>query len=240
MYSEPSGQWSAPAPAAYRERPNLGVFVLVGGLATTLFGMFALPIQDPIKGDNGGLSAVYFGVVNQLANLGTFPLFGSVAKLWWSWLGLLVLGVLAVAVAAAAALPAARRLLGWVSLVVTLGAAALYSFALQQTGDVLQLARTFVRRGTSFDVAGSGLWVGYVGLSVLALGSLLTALIPPGPSAPAPGPAFAPGPVPGPATGPTPAQGPYPPPGWQPGPPQQQWQDQPQPPTNPEGPPSQP
>lgn len=216
MYSQPSGQWSPAIPAGYPERPNLGVFVLVGGFATTLFGMFALPIQDPFKNRAGGLPEVYFGTVNQLAsvNHGDFPLFGSVGRLWWSWLGLLVLGVLAVVVAAAAALPAARRLLGWASVLVVVAAAVLYSVALRQTGDVIRLAQTFRRDGTSFDVAGSGLWVGYVGLGVLLLGGVLTALIRPGRV----------------TTAPAPAPAPYPPAGWPPDPPRQQWQQDPTPP----------
>lgn len=219
MHSEPSGQWSGPQPAAYRERPSLGVFVLVGGFATMLFGMFALPVQDPLKGDPSRLSQVYFGTVNQLASLdnSTFPLFGSVARLWWSWLGLLMFGLLAVAVAAAAALPVARRLLGWVSVLLAVAAAALYTVALRQTGDIVRLAQTFRREGTSFDVAGTGLWVGYVGLGVLLLGGILTALIRSRPPATAP------------ATAPAGTPGSYPPAGWQSGP-QQQWQpDQPAP-----------
>jgi hypothetical protein len=163
MYSEPSGHWPAqppaPAPAAPRERPDLGVFVLVGGFATALFGIFALPVQNAIKDDDTHLSEVYYGTLNQVANLdnGRIRVLGSVARLWWSYLGLTVFGVLAVAVAVAAAVPAARRLAGWVSVLATVAALALYSVALQQTGNINAFLLTFRNIGTSFDVAGSGL-----------------------------------------------------------------------------------
>jgi hypothetical protein len=178
MYSDPGGQPQAPA-ATLRERPHLGLFVLVGGYATMLLGMLGLPLQDPFDGSRGRLEEIYFGTAAQLASIysDTFPIFGGMAKIWWNWLALGMFALLAVAIAIAAALPAARRWLGWILVVLTLGTAGLYTAALQQTGDIYRLARGFQRGGSTWETAGSGVWVGYAGLGVMLLGALITGLL---------------------------------------------------------------
>jgi hypothetical protein len=213
MYSEQGGHWSGQTPAAQppqssAERPHLGVFVLVGGFAATLFAMFALPIEDPFKGDRPGT------LPDDLP--GDRSPFGTIAEIWWMYLGLVMLGVLAVCVAITAAVPSARRGMGWITALLTAATAGLYTFALLQTGNLLQFQTTLRAEGSAFDVAAIGIWVTYGTLGVLLLGCLLTALIRTQPRAtPAPlgtGPA---GPPPGAPFGAPPPQQPPAPAGWQ-------------------------
>jgi len=166
------------------ERPNLGLFVLIGGFAATLFAMFALPIEDPFPGSPNRVGTqIYFSHLNQIASLlpdnvpsDSRPL-TTLAAAWWQYVSLVVLGLIAVSIGIAAALPRARRLFGWISAALAAAAAGLFTVALLQTTNVVEFQRNFRSSGSAFDVAGTGIWVGYAGLGVLLLGGIITGLI---------------------------------------------------------------
>jgi uncharacterized membrane protein YkvI len=166
---------TGPVRPAGAERPQPGLLVLVLGLGTTLYAMFGLPVQTTALSLG---NSFYFGDIRHYSSPERIArlAMSRLAAVWWNYLGLTLVALLAVLVAVTAAVPSVRAQTARATAGVAVLVAALHTVALAQTSELSQLVITFRKSGSSFSAAGLGIWVTYAGLAVVAAGAVAVAL----------------------------------------------------------------
>ncbi len=169
---------TSPSSTRLSATSQLALILSVLGLGVTGAGLFALPLASYPR----TLGGTYFGQVRdfvRLANDRALDRFYSgLAQIWWNW-GLLLVGAVLVVLVALAAITPTRRPVGVLIAVIAVAAAVLQAVALANSPDLRQVSVTLRSGASMYKYAGSGLWVGFIGFAVLALGGVLLAASPP-------------------------------------------------------------
>lgn len=156
-------------------RLAVGPAVAVLGLALALIGTFGLPLSS----EGSGKTGQDFGFVDLHWLRSTFDLddfFGGVSGFWFDWGLFLFVALLAVTVAWSVT-GRAQLITGAATAVLAAVTLVLHLLALGKA-PTYRAVQTFHKDGESvLDNAGSGVWVGVVGLAVLIVGGVLTAVL---------------------------------------------------------------